>query len=352
MIRVVYASPTNVDTPSFYRGWGPLCALLKETPDMALGKSHEFDWAVARLADVFAFARNHTEGCIKALEICKKMGRFTWVDYDDSFLNIPKSNPNYKDLKDAKDRIRTIAFLADVITVSTPALKEDFSFVKDKVFVLPNAYDDDLLGPFPMEPLPRDKTILWRGSATHEEDLSPIAGKLIDFINSQEFEGWKFCFMGYNPVFITSQIKDEKRIEIVPPLDILDYFAAIRALKPSMIVVPLKDTAFNRCKSNIAWIEGTYAGAMTLASDLPEFRRPGVMLSTEEHFVNTLQWNIRRINEHPEHVYEHWKLSADSIVNSKLLLSEVNRARKQIIRQGAKYTRREMGGPGGPTTSV
>jgi hypothetical protein len=40
--------------------------------------------------------------------------------------------------------------------------------------------------------------------------------------------------------------------------------------------VPLVDNEFNRAKSNIAWLEGTWAGAKTIASDLPEFNKPGV----------------------------------------------------------------------------
>lgn len=344
MIRVIYASPTNTDTPSFYRGWGPLCQLLKTMPEMALGKTNQFDWATIRQADVFCFTRNYTEGCVRAVEMCRAQGKFVWVDYDDSFLHVPESNPNYESLKDSRENVIEIAKLANVITVSTQALREDFSFVRHKVFVVPNAYDNDFLGDMTIDPTKRDKVVIWRGSATHDEDLAPITSELVNYINSEAFVGWKIYFMGHNPAYITSQIKDTQRVQVVPPKDIVQYFANIKALNPAMFIVPLKDTAFNRCKSNIAWIEATYAGAMTIASNLPEFRRPGVLIAEEAHFVNTLAWNVKRANDNDTHVAEHWKFSRDAIYGeNKLLLTEVNNARKQIILNGAKISRGEMG---------
>ena len=50
------------------------------------------------------------------------------------------------------------------------------------------------------------------------------------------------------------------------------YFQNLRRLKPTYCFVPLYDDVFNRCKSGIAWLEGTYAGAVCLASALPEFQ--------------------------------------------------------------------------------
>jgi len=54
------------------------------------------------------------------------------------------------------------------------------------------------------------------------------------------------------------------------------YMAAYGHLGPWVSVVPLEDTAFNRAKSNLAWIEATCAGALTLAPMWPDWLKPGV----------------------------------------------------------------------------
>jgi hypothetical protein len=57
----------------------------------------------------------------------------------------------------------------------------------------------------------------------------------------------------------------------------MSYQIQLRGTSPDYIVVPLVNDAFNRCKSNIAWIEATNAGAVTIApSYLPEFRGPAM----------------------------------------------------------------------------
>jgi hypothetical protein len=42
-------------------------------------------------------------------------------------------------------------------------------------------------------------------------------------------------------------------------------------------MVPLHVSDFNRAKSNIGWIEAVHAGAITVAPDFQEWRRPGVI---------------------------------------------------------------------------
>lgn len=335
MIRAVWASPSIDDVPSFYRGWGPLCNLLKRFPDLALYHNNQFNWANTRMADVFCFARNWTEGCVAAMQMCKAQGKFVWTDYDDSFIHCPPSNPNYEQLENCHENLWKIMNLADVITVSTEALKEDFVEVHEKVFIIPNAYDDDLFGEFP-DPPERTKRVLWRGSQTHDEDLIQVCDQLIRVAHSPVAKDWEFVFMGYNPLFITARLP---KVRVIPPLDIMKYFATLRVLAPSIMIVPLADNKFNRAKSNIAWLEGTYAGAMTLASNLPEFRRQGVLLTEASNFGRDLAQAMYSANQDPQYVQTHWKYSADDIKTNKLILSEVNDARKAIISGGTQRSR-------------
>jgi hypothetical protein len=54
-------------------------------------------------------------------------------------------------------------------------------------------------------------------------------------------------------------------------VDTIKYFKWLANTAPRIMMVPLADTAFNRCKSNIAWLEATGAGAAVLAPAWPEW---------------------------------------------------------------------------------
>jgi hypothetical protein len=75
-------------------------------------------------------------------------------------------------------------------------------------------------------------------------------------------------FVGDDPWF-TRFIPKSRRIVIKQPLDIYEYMQLIVQTHPALMIVPLVDSNFNRCKSDCAWLEGTFAGATVLA---PEFQ--------------------------------------------------------------------------------
>lgn len=327
MIRILYASPSITDTSSFYRGWGALCHLMAEHKNISLMHSAELNWANVMPADLVIFTRSCTAGCVKGIEFCKKQGKFVWLDYDDSILHIPKGNPCYEMFQKGRDHMHRAAELADLITVSTEELKKDFSNVSDKVQLIPNAHNDTLLGEI-KAPKERQKIILWRGSPTHDRDLLQVADKIVNAANSKQADGWTFVFMGYDPVYISSRIIPD-RVKCVAALDIIDYFNAVKAINPAILIVPLEDTPFNRCKSNISWIEATYAGALTIATDLPEFRRPGVVLTDSQFFDRDLMQTMEKYDT-PGFIDAHW-IPSKVFIENNLYLSGVNKQREAII---------------------
>ncbi len=78
----------------------------------------------------------------------------------------------------------------------------------------------------------------------------------------------------------------------------------IHRLQPAIMIVPLVDNDFNRAKSNIAWLEGCFAGAAVIAPDFPEFQRPGVLnYSSPEQFGDVLgnamigNYDLKKLSE-------------------------------------------------------
>lgn len=110
-------------------------------------------------------------------------------------------------------------------------------------------------------------------------------------------------------------------------MDIIDYFRNIKTLRPSIQIVPLENIMFNYNKSNIAWIEGTYAGAVTIAPNLPEFNKPGVLTyNSPKEFKSILEgclkgdYDLRSLYD-SSYIY----------IKENLLLSKVNNLRKEVI---------------------
>ena len=88
---------------------------------------------------------------------------------------------------------------------------------------------------------------------------------------------------------------------------------------------PMLDTVFNRAKSNCSWIEATSAGMVLIAPNLPEFQRPGVVLT--DHFFA----GVKHVMEDDAYL-EAFNLSKEYIKNN-LLLSKVNELRENMLTQ-------------------
>jgi hypothetical protein len=118
------------------------------------------------------------------------------------------------------------------------------------------------------------------------------------------------------------------RAERRKAVDIVDYHAILARMMPRIVVVPLSDSVFNHGKSNIAWIEATFAGGVCLAPDWPEWHRPGVVnyKDRDEFFAKLIElmaWSDEQIDA-------NWKLSRDYI-EKQLTIKTTNAQRSAII---------------------
>ncbi len=151
-----------------------------------------------------------------------------------------------------------------------------------------------------------------------------------------QFSKWEWWFMGEMSPYVAAQVK----AAIPAPnlrADYKDflhqYMGALVSLAPWLVIVPLADTLFNRSKSNLAWIEATTAGALTLAPDWEEWRRPGMVTYKDaEQFAGLL---YRCVDEFDQAVNVHPNCEAFSrpCVRNNLLLDRVNEARWDIVNE-------------------
>lgn len=328
MKRILVNCPNSDDATSFYRGVGPLARLQKEIPDLSLVFVNEIKWSTVAMADVMFMQRPFLPTHITAAQIAKNCRVPLWIDYDDDLFAVPADNPAFAvyGADQTKKQVAQLCQMADVVTVSTEALAARIRPLNANVLVIPNALDDWIFNYRSARQTPRNKCVLWRGSNTHQRDLANVTKQFVEAANSPAAEPWTFTFVGYNPWWLTERIPEKKAV-VCPPMDVMEYMAFLEGLHPALMVVPLSDHPFNRSKSNIAYLEGVFAGAAVIAPDMPEWNRPGVLLyRSADEFGERLQsalegkHDLEALNHLAwEHVRRNETLSERNLLRSDLL---------------------------------
>lgn len=316
-MKILTRVPHPGDGVSIYRGFGPL-SHLRKIMDVEFQQLHTFDWTHMASCDGVYMVRPATDQDVALMRLAQKCGRKVWIDYDDNVLEIPPHNPSYDFYAQEKiqNNIRVLRRYADIVSVSTKLLFDEFSrFRKGPVYIIPNAFPDHILN-WNQENVERRNIVSWRGSRTHDKDLSLAHEFFTRF--QQDRPDWKFYFFGQID-HRTMDLFPKESIRVYPFSDVIDYFHLFKQCGSKIHVVPLEDSPFNRSKSNIAWIEASWAGSPVYASQLPEWTIPGTIGDLDKIFE-------------PGHVGPDVE-SSRSIIESSLLLSKVNLTRRMILEE-------------------
>jgi hypothetical protein len=331
MIKILGMIPNPNDVTSYYRAVGPFATIEKQYAEIQFtvgdDKGSYYDWHNLRRADIFFAQRPTLPVHAQAIMKAKEEGVPVWVDMDDDLLGVPRDNPAHAVYSQEQNQnaLRHCLTMADLVTVPTRELQAVLSeFAKD-VRVVPNAFDDAALGYGPDRSKPREKLVFWRGSPTHQRDLIDARDEIVAAAHAKP--DWKWAFAGMDPAFITD-LMPRGTCRVYPPMTISRYMHTIANLNHAIQIVPLTESRFNKCKSNIAWIEGTYAGAHTIARHWPEWKRPGV---THYDAKGSLKDALVRLMDDPE------TLKADRVgweyIRSNLNLTDVNKSRMMLARE-------------------
>ena len=243
-------------------------------------------------ADIVVFHRPEMKEHWEVAKRLKEMGKKIVFDNDDTF-HLHKGHPFHKmhstmGLSEKYDRNLkrlnkiTDYFIknADLVTTTTKTLAKEYKELNDNVVVLPNCvYPDDWEEPVRNE---GDKVrIAISGSAAYSSDFEVIK----DYIKElDERDDVQFILFGMgakdereeNPE--TEKIfSDEykfwdtlKNKEHAPWVKIHKYFDILNELKIDIILIPRKENHFNKCKSNLKFLEAAMCEIPVVASSFPD----------------------------------------------------------------------------------
>ena len=318
--------PAPADPTSFYRALGVFGPLAKEH-NINLITGNYWSWENVIQCDVLFVQRPFADEHRKVCEIARSLKVPIWLDYDDNLWNVPQSNSAYQLYMNtrAHANMRTMCRMADVVTVTTQELARQIQGAT----VVPNAFNDYI---WDMSELPRQNSISWRGSATHFEDMEGYIPQIeyLARINSE----WNWHFIGQPHWAITKGIIPPKRIALHQYCDsMFSYIETFRQVAPSIHIVTLQDSLFNKCKSNLAWVESTMCGAVTIAPDWEEWGGRGCILyDSPDTFYDAVHQAIVRGSD-----WRRTQLTvARDYINFNLKLSHVNESRWEILKRLAK----------------
>ena len=325
MKKLFFYSPNYNDACSYYRGIAPFSRL-----DVNLSiPSNSVSWSTVVGSDIAFLQRPCTEQHLGIAKIIKRQGIPLWLDYDDDLINVPLENPAYGFFSRLIGTVKEIVALADIITVTTQTLKDLYSSINPtaNIIVIPNAWDDYLWGTERSNIAEQEKTIFWRGSDSHIKDLMEVANDLVEV--KKEYPEWKFVFMGMNPWFLQGRMEYGH----IPPVDIMEYYPILKdKWHPSITIVPLTDNVFNKGKSNISWIEGTYSKSLVLAPGyLPEFNNVHGISNYSSNTGLNFKNQLTKLIEFSEEITYDSTYGTWEYIKENLLLSNTNKQRQEII---------------------
>lgn len=323
-LKILVIAPNPEDGTSFYRGWGPLLSLSKQYPWIQLLRSNQSpSWCDFKSADVVFFQRPDVPMFLKPLKEALQLGKPVWVDYDDLLTDIPFSNPVHVHYwqENVQDVIKTFLRCSTAITLSTQSLGTFMCPERKDAVIILNAWDNDFYPKFNNPKNRQNISVAWRGSNTHDEDLLSIVNDLPTLTNVE----WNFFG---NPSWqFTNAIPENSTVNISPWSSLLDFNQIFFEASPAIVIVPLAEHKFNYSKSNCAWIEATRAGAVVLAPNFSEWRKPGITNYSPGEFGSKLTWLTNMpLSERKNLWNQSW-----AHINQNLALSKINKLRLNLL---------------------
>ncbi|MHB1239327.1 MAG: glycosyltransferase [Gammaproteobacteria bacterium] len=259
--------------------WG--CAHIRlVSPLASLQNQVEVIWAVpeadatARIdfelldsADLFVVQRFFPSAVnMELIRLLLSSGKPVIYEADDLVTAIPEANPGYAVAAAMRPYILETVTSVHALTVSTEELRRAFASYNSNIYILPNLLDDRLWN---REPVDGSAVVVigYVGTWTHLDDLEIIEPAL-EIIAKIYGSRVRFEFAGCI----------SERLRGLPNLTVREfqpgyaaYAQTLQGLGVDIAVAPLRDTAFNRVKSNIKWLEYSACGIAGVYSAVPPY---------------------------------------------------------------------------------
>jgi len=248
-------------------------------------------------------------------KLCDNYGIKLIADYDDimKFEDLPKWNEGGKSYKAdiIQNGIKDVVESLDIMTVTTETIKkyyiENYNIDSERVVIIPNFLPRWWI--HPKTKLIQSNTLLKKrpkillplssSHYSHDGSQTDDFTHILNFIRNTT-KKYEWTFVNEVP-FALLDLAKNKKISVAKPMTILNYpRETLEQINPCIILAPLQDNKFNRCKSEIKIQEAFGMGVPIIAQDLPMYNRITDYVFNDE---NDLQNQIDRVLKN-KHDYE------------------------------------------------
>lgn len=199
-----------------------------------------------------------TQSQPKALELVAHMkakGALTVLDIDDDYWNLAPENPARPSWTQAAlDGLSAVVQAVDRVTTPTHVLANVIRPMNSDVRVLPNMLPDEHWPSERRQASPNRKPLVmgWAGSPSHIPDVRmvmPVLTQLLD-----EYSHLELHIAGINP----SLLPNHPRVRALQYVKVEQYAGLLSGFDIGL--APLVDIRFNRCKSDLKFLEYAMVG--------------------------------------------------------------------------------------------
>ena len=241
--------------------------------------------------DAVMFQRQPRGDVTHLIKACQAVGIKVIFDIDDAALTIPQTNPNYMIWGRDKVAIRRMAQnfilgggqlpevlrgmspeqiadqaqvllrgiltnirLADLVTVTTPHLAQEYGHLNQNIHVLPNQMDVEYWsGLRPIQHPPEEVWVGWAGGWTHLDDLKMVVGPMCQILERNP--NVRFVIVGFTQAreLIFQDLPQDQIIDLPWAKDFRSYHNFVASA--DIILAPSQPIQFNQGKSDIRLME-------------------------------------------------------------------------------------------------
>jgi glycosyltransferase involved in cell wall biosynthesis len=212
-------------------------------------------------SDVVIFIRAATPFELHILNILQESGRRIIIDLDDNPWALPKSIPriSYWEATGSRLILEKCLEWADLITVTTQEMLIALKRFNPNIEILENCLPDFKWINIQKQDVKEPLVIGWGGGVTHSEDLRLIASPLLQII--EKYPHVELHLAGNfeiensvdNFFRLVNPFPKNNRIKIIALVPIENYQELLSGF--DIGIAPLNDTPFNRCKSDLKFLE-------------------------------------------------------------------------------------------------
>lgn len=297
---------------AYWRVFKPYMKLIEKYKDIDISIGISIMPSDIDNYDVFVFQRVASPKVCEIIKKLKEAGKKVIFETDDYLHNTPEYNPAKENEKNKEymESMSEIIRISDLLTVSTDFLKQEYLQMNSNIKVLPNCVNEEhWAGNINNKKLDSNIiTIGWSGSNTHSKDLEIVTDALAELINNDKKlrlltigwdgktkirtkEGIKF----YDAF---SKIDDNKKLCFSwsdYPHRVEKYMRFV-----DIGIAPLLYNNFNKCKSNVKFLEYSMLDIPTIATDIEPYQNTTSTLIKNNRYDKWYK-KIKEMIENKEH---------------------------------------------------